>query len=670
MLPISYNFNIRNLEKFKRQARVYLGSLHLAALMGQFDKVQEIIYEDASMYLSRTKKSSSNAISAKILSETTILHCALLYGEHDTNNDEMLNAKFAVVHFLLENEQCNQIINVVDSCNISILSLIANWPNQEQSIELTHLALQKGAFIDDNLALEMAIFNFNVGMIELLISHNINLNQLGGSHKTQTNFEILIERFIKSIESGVPQTEKFNAILSLLIQANADINLTGDNGKTLVDLIEDANLREYLQEDILLSLADVQTSTAEEIAKRKKIFKAIQPLTLFSVKSQSPFYQHVPLLVELKRQRRQNNGSDYDCTVLDGTQQLREFLQLTKLRLINESSLQTQFLVRPRESGHPHLANGQLTIDEEGNVTFFWIDSLGHQNHQDTIIDNDNIGKIVLEEFPEATLYTVDKQLQHTAYGCYIFVLYLAEQLSKNENINIARDLLNIWQEFGSEDTIFRIIPWERCPVYTGIPRMIHSVKAPRERMLLNLEEDSVPINKKRQNYAQAINAHITFYRGKEINGMYDYKRLKFGQKLKEALVNFSDDELLRMEIAGATDVIGRIPPEILINQYQVTLEQQDDESWMLSIPVNFVNLSHATILSEEDNKAIFIAANLEEMQIQTQALLNTLITDAHKINMEFSLHKYAALTGANHLIEILKVDNLAQLSNSISGIL
>lgn len=633
--------------------------LHFAALHGNLNQLQALLDVNPESFFNLIPKNKNNV--HRNFLESTVIHSALLFGEANKFDSSLMDNKFECAKFLLQNAQSCKLINLVNANDVSIISLIANWPNKEQGLELANLAFLNGVIVTDNTPLEIAINNFNVELVEFLLSNNVNPNQLGGDYLEKTNFCILIENFAESILNSNPEIELFNDILLLLIRFNADINFTGADGKTLVDLIESYNLKAYLSPDIANELSNLELSTTEEILKRKNIFYAVQPLSSFSFRSESPLFTNVALLTELKRLKRRNNNNDYDCTVLHGIQQFREFLQLTKLRVDSQQHpLQTHFLIKPRDY-HRHLANGQLTIDEQGNVTLFWVDSLGHAYRNETVKENARIGQLVLEVFPDATLYTVDKKIQNNPYGCYIFALYISEQLSavKMKNKDLVKDLFEVWSEFRIENAGFRVIPWEKCPAYTAVPRIIHSATLPKVRIARNLPQDEAVINKKGQSYKEAIEAKLTFYKGREINWTYHHKRLKFGEKLKDALLRYSNDELLEMKIAGATDVLRRINPNLLIDYYLISLEQQEDGLWSLSIPIDFIDFERDKDFKLIEEKVV-ITNTLDELQRNIKNnLFRLTLNENGEINMNFSLHQYGVLYSSLHLIDLkISCDN------------
>lgn len=304
--------------------------------------------------------------------------------------------------------------------------------------------------------------------------------------------------------------------------------------------------------------------------------------------------------------------------------------------------------MRPRRGSSTHVANGQLNFDEYGNVDVFWVDTQGH--NYSIKADNKAVGEIIHKHLPGATLYTTDTQMQSTETGCHIFALYISERLSAATQMkrNLFGDLKKIYEQSNRDEDGFRIIPWGKCPVYTGLPKIIHSASKPKARIKEGLEEDKTTVNKKNQNYQQEMKRLLVWRHGKKVNTYYDINRHKFGKHVKKAYEE-EYEMLNKKRLAAFTDLIDRIPVDALAEELAIKLVQQDGQ-WEIVVPRQYQG---ADLFDLKGTKT--------ELAEKLEDVYNKIAANPYAIELPNFLFYYAAIQ-----VSRAKVDSLKQESQTV----
>ncbi len=619
--------------------------LHIAAFKGDKAAVTNILQESPQQFLQRTKPTHSANNDIQRLSGATVLHYALLKYNYD------------IAEMLLKSPQCSEIIDMIDEAGNSILDFIALLPDEKKAVSLAELALANKN-IDVNYcsskyaqktALHIACQNKNLELVRCLLHHGADPNILAGYNPTTVLHELATALLRASEPSDI---QKINEIISFLLLKGANPAQRNSFGETFIDyVLQHPSCEAKLNKEIKQQLTWVR-STPEEIAKAEDIYNQTYPF-LPNAKEirQSPTLRNTALLVQLKRERRLANHYDYDCTVLNDRHQLKVFLEFAKLRFeATKQPFQTQFIIQPRSDSSGHVANGQLSFDAEGNPTVFWVDVLGHNTRfpVDTKKFNKEIGELIHQHLAHTTLYTTDISIQDTESGCHNLTMYISEQLSVTDRKekDLYGDLNTIHQKNKWEEDNFRIIPWQECPAYTGIPRVIQSASKPQARMEQNLPEDQKPINKKGQHYKQIMDEALKRRKGKIVNTTYDTKRQKFGKYLNDALdKDYGTDTLKQKVLAGFTDIINRIPTDALLNKLDIQFISKDNDMWEISIPEH-CRSKHFPQLK----------GTIGDLKNQLNFAYTNLYKDAFAFKDPNLLYQYAAIRAATAVVNDLEL--------------
>lgn len=622
---------------------IYKGTdLHVAANCGDLVEVEKILAEYPEQYKQLTRLTKLNVdYATQSCYGATALHYALI-GE-----------QYAVVERLLQHPDCPKIINIVNATGASILNLIVLLPDREIALNLAKLALDvKGIQVNNanstlcSSPLYHASEMGNFEMARLLLDGGADPNVLGGPYR-----ERLLNQLAKNLKytDDITQINSFNALILLLIDRGADPKGFGRSGATFFDdVIGVTNCELKLDPKIKERLQDIwKISSSEELTKAMDIYEVTRPFAPdVTMNSPNPSLEDAALLVNLKKERKRAKGSDYECTVLYGREQLDSFIKLARLRFeATKQPFQIQFIVRPRKKSHQHVANGQLNFDALGNVNVFWVDTQGHNSS--TKDDNRKVGEIIHKHLSDATLYTTDIQIQSTYTGCYIFALYISERLSAatQNKRDLFGDLKKIHEQSKREEDGFRIIPWGKCPVYTGLPKIIQSASKPKTRIKEGLEEDKTTVNKKNQNYQQEMKRFFLKGYGKAINSCYEVNRVKFGKYIKKAYEE--EYELLNKKtLAGFTDIIDRIPIDALVDELAIKLVKQGDQ-WEIVVQKN----PQGSYLSDLKGTKTELTEKLEDAY-------NQITAKPYSIEHPNFLFHYAAIQVSRAMVDSLEPES------------
>lgn len=555
---------------------IYKGTdLHAAANLGDLLEVERVLAEHPEHYKHLTHPAPLDRdYKTKACSRATALHFALL------------GQQYAIAERLLQHPDCPKIINIANSAGASILTLIVMLPDSEEALNLAKLAFDiKGIQVDNvntNLfysplyhACEMGNFE----MARLLLERGANPNVIGGLTEKVLLLNLLVRKL--GYSNNINEINSLNELILLSIEKGADPMRYGPSGTNFFDeVIGKEKIESKLDPRVKEQLLDRwKISSPEETAKGNAIYYASLPFDSNAEVALS--IEDTALLVNLKKARKHPKGSEYECTVLYSREQLESYIKLVRLRFqATKQPFQTQFIMRPRNVS-THVANGQLNFDADGNVNVFWVDTLGHDYAK---YDNRVVGDIIHKQLPEATLYTTDTQMQSTETGCHIFALYISERLSAatQNNKDLFGDLKKIHEQSNKEEDGFRIIPWGKCPVYTGLPKIIHSASKPKARIKEGLEEDITTVNKKNQNYSQEMKRFFVKKNGKKVNSFYEINRQKFGKQIIHAYEE--EFEILNEKmLAGLTDIVNRVPVDELAEELGIKLIKQG-EQWEIVI--------------------------------------------------------------------------------------
>lgn len=612
--------------------------LHSAALKGDLAAVKEIIEKNPEQYSQLT---AANISSKKVdeedcqnLSATSALHYALLAYQYD------------VVKYLLAQPNCK---NIIDHHAIPILELIAKLPDKQQASQFASTICKiKKTYLNDfdlygETELHRACQQDKIELADLLLRAGADPNNNDGTAKETTPIQILAIRLKEA--SSADKVMQINKMISLLLDYQAKPEEIDKFGKNFFDYI--AGSEDKLDPAIKLRLSSIwNKSSFDHIIERQ-----VSPFTDEDKSKQSPAIENVALAVQLKRERRLAANLDYDCTVLYSREQFLQFLELTKLRAkVSIKPFQTHFILRPRKEHSPHVSGGQLEVDANGNVNVFWIETLGHEKlgqDQSTaaIETNKEIGELIRKQFPQATLYTVDNCIQSTPSGCQHLTMYIIEQLSaaKSKNKDLFHDLNLLYKE--TQDG-FRIVPWNACPAYTGLPRITQSYDKPTKRISMKFEADQQPLNKELQNYEQAMKGHLISIAYLNFNTFYNTKRTKAGSHLKKGLETFDSTTVEQKRFLGFIDVVNRIPVNALSALLNVKLKEGKNNNWEISIPdqYNYKNMLQPN-------------GTLEELNQQLKDMNKKISTDMFAYKNPNMLYQYAAIKVITDLVKNAKLE-------------
>lgn len=436
----------------------------------------------------------------------------------------------------------------------------------------------------------------------------------------------------------------------LLIKKGADPKKINSSGKNFFDIIiDDEDIEPKLTSEIKAFLqVNWKKQSSEELQKARATYPFL-PETKPDM-HRSPL-DIIALLVHLKKERRLANNSDYECTVLAERKQLDSFIQLAKLRFeATKIPFEIQFIMRPRDRGI-HIANGHLRFDNQGNTNVLWIDTLGHNDFgwpNFTRYWTEEVMKTIRKHLPQAILYTTDITIQSTETGCQNIAMYVSEQLSiaTRKQFDLFVDLNKIYQHNQREENGIRIIPWAQCPAYTGIPRIIQSASKPLARIQEDLEEDQLSINKKGQNYQEAMKPYLVEKQGKIVNITYDTKRQKFGTHIAEAYENHYA-ELNKKRFSGFTDLVDRIPINALAKKLEIEITQQKDKTWKIAVSPQH----QSSYLSN-------LQGTLLDLTLKLNEAYQNITTDKEAFTLPNFLFYYAAIRAIREQLRSLVLEN------------
>ncbi|PWY57668.1 hypothetical protein DGG96_00815 [Legionella qingyii] len=576
----------KDLEKISRS---YEGNdLLIATSCGDLEEVEKILNAQPELYTYRNPQQRQGTKYHK----STAVHFSLLYRQ------------YMVAEMLLKHPDNKKIINTANGAGETILQLIVALPYNDVALKLAKLALDVQS-VDINYtshdcnhfqsALSLAcaiglVKTMDMDMVRLLLERGADPNCIIGNLGVVELIPLLNHLALKLNNASEKNIKNLNELMLLLIENGADPTKRGCDGLTFFDVVIDNNIESKLMPTIKKHFHHQwKESSPGEIEKAIALFNASLPFAPWTMAADcSPTWETLALLVTLKKERRAAKQSDHDCTVFYGKEQLESFLEFAKMRFeATKQPFQTQFIMSPRGSMSNHVANGQLNYDEHGQVNVFWVDTLGHDD-SNTQLYNAEVGAIIHKHEPEAILYTTDIQMQFTNTGCDIFALYISERLSaaalkKRELFN---DLKKIHEYHKIEREGFRVIPWGKCPVYTGLPKIIQSASRPEQRIKEELVADKNTFNKKNENYHQEMHRRLMERQGKQVNSYYEVNRQKFGIHLKKAYEE-EYDTLNKKSLLAFTDLINRVPIDVLIRELDIEWVQNGDE-WEIVVPQQY----------------------------------------------------------------------------------
>lgn len=643
-----------------------IAPLHFAVANGAEPDVIALLESEKGGKLYRSRfpdASGTGEWSSLATAKSTPLHLALLHTHYD------------LAERLLHHEGLDDIIDLKNQWGTSLFSLITGLPDKQKALQFTQYVLERlrGKFdinATDNMrctALHYACQDLDEQMISLLLENGVDAN-LCAAPFIQAGKTPLLEVAGKLLKMSPddPQSDKARQIIRRLLENGADPALRDTDGRNLFDYFHSEASKALLDDDIRSKLGDWRHSTPFESARHRFVYTQTYPLS-HAIRSNelSPSLENTALLVSLKRERRLANNQDYDCTVLSDKRDLKAFLALCRLQFEQTGQpFTTQFIIQPyvdagdywssREE-NVHVANAQLSIDERGKATVFWVDSLG-ANQLERRPGHETISGIIRSFFPDARLYTVYEQLIRSASGCHNFALYLSEQLSAApyKHKNLPADLVQAY-DAAKHPVIHGFMPvaLEDCPAYTGIPRIVHSASAPLERLQQNREEDREILNKKHETYQSSMERVIKIVDGKKTNTLFDIKRHRFGRYLAQSLTEeYNTPSLAEKKLSGFTHIVDRMDPAILQKRYPCPLDIREGRCT--------IELVHNERM--DDNLCY---ANIDELEADVDRLLLVL---GHNPGMQANLlNRYAELRSAKAQIAHYKQGLQAERQSSFA---
>lgn len=573
--------------------------LHQAARCGDLAQVKQLLAEKPYLYKRVTPRSDQYKTDRDTQCQpymgATVLHHALLQPPKKPAPDPKSPDFVPMVELLLKHPECKKIINIANYDGILILSLIVQIKDRDDALKLTKIALEVehieiNQFIPSRYqmpplaaacgsnALTMDAVHLDV--VHLLLNQGADPNCMTGDNLT----EPLLQNVALKLACNIEKKDLINTLMLLLIDHGADPQRRNVSGLNFFDqVIEDINIEPHIDSRIKERFQSIwKKSTPEEVAKAYRVYHATKAFSPLS----PPYKQEIciddtALLISMKRKQRLEKFSDFECTSIN-LFDFESFVQLALLRFqATKQSFQAQFVVTSVCYGN-FAAYGQLNFDEQGHVDVFFVD----QTELAASLFAKDITAITHKYFPNATIYATDEPLQPSEKGSHITAVYIAERLSAavQNKKNLFGDLKKIDEETGIEKGGFRIIPWSKCPVYTGIPKIIQSVSAIKERFEKELEEDKEVCNKKKENYR----AEMVRFFGKvpgdtqKINTKHESIRKKWGATVTEAYGE-QFQELNAIQLASYTDMVNRIPVDALVEKLGITFKQEGEE-WSVSL--------------------------------------------------------------------------------------